>query len=357
MARLRFCFFSLCVFCLLSGCGGSLGSQVDVRDRMLYAAGLNDAVIQAYDLEIDPDTEPGEGEFEDWPMYRYDTSGRIRQLFVAPNLRWIVGINEYGVLEPFQSRVSGRLMRKPKVYAPEGEIQALAISPDSNHLYATSTSGNIYSYHMRVEGAAEPVGEPVSGPTSASKAIFHPSGEYLYIMDSEGSRIWQYAVDASGVLTPLPSASISVSGGPSDGLWNTDGSRFYVSCTSTNQVVQLGISGGSLQEQSRVAGPARLSAPVISPDGAYLIVASREGDGELWRYQIGASLTPLDPPFPTNHEDQGGAILNPFDLVFVLNVGDRNYSEYRVNPDGSILYRRTKGLDFSAGVAVFRINP
>lgn len=153
-------------------------------------------------------------------------------------------------------------------------------------------------------------------------------------------------------------ANLDVPGGPSEALWNSDGSRLYVSCQGSNQIAQFAVLGdGQLQEQSRVAGPSKPGAPVLSANGQHLFVPSRQGPGQIWRYQVGASLTSLGDPFPTNHSNQGSAVLNPFGYLSIVNVGDRSYTEYIVYEDGSILRRRRRDLDFNASHAVYRVNP
>lgn len=326
---------------------------------MLYTVGLNDPVIQAYDLEINPDAEPEEGqEYEDWPMYRYNSEGLISELTISKNRRWVFAVNELGRVECFESRKSGRLLRLATIELPEGNAITLAITPASDRTYIASDAGKIYRYTIDSEGNMELEAGSTSGPTTPTKALVRSTGEGLYVLDQDGSKVWQYSIQLDGSLAPLTPAQVTVSGGPADGLWNADGSRLFVSCVDSNQVVQFStLPGGQVQETSRVAGPSKPGVPVLNADETFLYVPSQLGTSEIWRYQVGATLTSQDPPFPTNHWNQGSAVLNPFGYLFVLNVGDRNYSEYAIQSDGSVLFRRTKGLDFNAAKAVWRVNP
>ncbi len=327
---------------------------------MLYATGLNNNVLQAYDLEVEPDADPDEedGGTTKWPMYRYTTEALIRELSLSPDRRWLFALNELGRVEIFQSKASGRLTRMPSIDLPDGRATSVGIHPDATQIYITSDEGLVYRYTIESDGESMQSGEPVAGPTSQVRAILGEGGTTLYLLDSEESKIWQYSIGSSGELSPLTPSTVTVVGGPGEAIWNSAQARLYVSCIQSNQLAVFSTSGsGQLQEVTRVSAPARPGQPGISADGQYLFVASREGTSEIFRYQIGGGTTPLTPSFPTGHVNQTSAVVNPFGHFFVVNAGDRNYSEYRIYPDGVLTLRRTKGLDFNAGLAVFRVNP
>lgn len=339
---------------ILSGCGGALSRSMDKRDKMFYAAHADQAVIHAYDLDQSPDDAESKGVTR-WPMYRIYPEAVVTELIVAPNQKWVYSVNNLGRVEGFESRPTGRLERLPSIDLPEGGAVTLAFAPNSERFYVATDAGKVFGYLIAKDGSAAQDGVSVDGPTAPSKILVHPNGESLVILASSDSKIWTFQIESDGTLAPI--ATLDVPGGPSEAIWNADGSRLYVSCQDSNQIAQFAVLGdGQLQEQSRVAGPSKPGAPVLSANGQYLFVPSRQGPGQIWRYQVGASLTILGDPFPTNHSDQGSAVLNPFGYLSIVNVGDHSYTEYIVYEDGSILRRRRQDLEVNASQGVYRVN-
>ena len=153
------------------------------------------------------------------------------------------------------------------------------VENNSRFAYGTSngsTTINIYSYNAST-GAVSLINTATNGAATATQStIMDPQGRYLYTSNQTSNDVSQFAINTStGALTSLGTA---VSATQPGGICNDSQSRWlYATNTGGASVAGFSIqSNGSLVSisGSPFATPATGTSCAVTPDGAFLVIAS-----------------------------------------------------------------------------------
>lgn len=197
----------------------------------------------------------------------------------------------------------------PNPAAVDAAPAALAISPDTKHLYvANNGNDTVTAFNIEIAGALTMI-SPTAGNTNplavngadpASIAI-PQSGKFLYVANSGSNDVTAFSIGATGLL-----------------------SRTAPSGANTNPI----LTGGTVPK-----------GMVISPNGSFLYVAN-SGSHNLTVFQIGSNgLLTLVPPAGSNPVSTGGttpnALMISLDGRFLYAAnGGGNVSAFTIGSDG-----------------------
>lgn len=163
-----------------------------------------------------------------------------------------------------RQRVSGYL------YLGTGiKPQAVTVSPSSQYLYAVNGNNTVTAYAIAPDtGTLSQVGTPQPTGNNPGRAIFHPSGKFLYVGGSPNISVYQVNA-GTGELTPAgganPAAAASV-------LKVTPDGRFLYALSGNNVLgYRVDPNTGGLTQTGSVAVPGALYA-AVNPAGTFLYV-------------------------------------------------------------------------------------
>jgi 6-phosphogluconolactonase len=238
---------------------------------------------------------------------------------------------------------------------------ALAIAPDTKHLYVASGSADtVTAFNIEAAGAltvippsggnTNPV--PVIGSDPSSMAISQ-SGKFLYVANSGSNDVTAFSIGVTGLVSPIASSGASTNplstGGtaPKGIAVSPDGSFLYVanSGSHTLTVFQIGANGrltlapsaGARTNPISVSGTTP-NALMISPNGRFLYVAN--GGGNVSLFTVGSdgllSLVPSSAgnlnPVPAGTSPVALTISPDGQFLYVANQGGR-VSAYTINTE------------------------
>jgi 6-phosphogluconolactonase (cycloisomerase 2 family) len=167
----------------------------------------------------------------------------------------------------------------------------LAIDPNGRILYVGTqqlvANAQAFAYGFSIDasdGALTPIpGTPLQLPTNTGAIFsFHPSGDYLYLSDSNGESISEYVVDQkSGALT-AGSSSVSPCINPGPLSFTPDARFAFVGCgqglnrdPANKNLVSLGVQpSGGLSFVATSTGYLSPTSLTVDPSGSYLYVIS-----------------------------------------------------------------------------------
>jgi DNA-binding beta-propeller fold protein YncE len=173
-----------------------------------------------------------------------------------------------GGIAVFDVGAGGSLTRRADlVDVPSGRLEDVALTPDGQHMYATSGDGRVFQFAVAADGTPVPESpaELVTGGRPVGIAIA-PDGSSVHVTAARGwchapARVLSFTVRADGTLAPAGEAEVPVL------PWK-----------------RLGYLG-------------------VSPDGQSLFVAG--GDGHLFGVGTGAAPAPKVPPAVNLHAALG----------------------------------------------------
>ena len=252
--------------------------------------------------------------------------------------------------------VSGLAAGTSTITATEGSLTPgtsdLTVVTGSTHFaYVANSSdftNSVSEYSVTAASTTAPlasIGE-VSQTTPPGQVVLHPSGQFLYAIDTSGF-IWVYDVNSStGALTFTNQALVQLAGigtdNPSYGTIDPYGRFLYVvnTITSTIYGFQISPKDGSLSNGTQVTTNVNSpQAAITDKTGSYLYVTNT-GNNTVSGYaitQTSGALTPLSTPtFATG--------LAPLYAAF--------------DPTGTYLFVANNGSSTVTGsISVFTLNP
>ncbi len=267
----------------------------------------------------------------------------------------------------------------PNPAAVDAAPSALAISPDTKHLYvANNGNDTVTAFNIEAAGALTLIPQTagntnptaVNGADPSSIAI-PQSGKFLYVTNSGSNDVTAFSIGATGLLSRLaPTGAntnpISTGGTVPKGMAiSPNGSFLYVANSGSDNltVFQIGANGlltlvtpaGSNPNPVSTGGTTP-NALTISLDGRFLYVAN--GGGNVSAFTIGGDGLLTLVPGSAGNLNPVSAGTNPVALtispdgrfLYVANQGGR-VSAYTVNTEIGILTPLTAlvGNPFLAG--------
>ncbi|MCK9345220.1 MAG: beta-propeller fold lactonase family protein [Candidatus Pacebacteria bacterium] len=188
--------------------------------------------------------------------------------------------------------------------------QAVAVSPDGNHVYVSNTTSSYIDEFARntTTGALTSIGTVVSGNNGFS-IVVSPDGNHVY--SSHYGTIYQYARNPStGILTALVPGTVAV-GAASKGIAiSPDGNSVYSANSTANTVSQLSRNPATGQLTALNPGTVLTGTTptwvAVSPDGNSVYAANNfNGTNVLSMYTRSNSSTGV---FTSRVIDTGAAV-------------------------------------------------
>jgi uncharacterized protein (TIGR03437 family) len=181
-------------------------------------------------------------------------------------------------------------------------------------------------------------GLPAKTGTSPIQALVHPSGKFLYVLNSASQDISLFAVNSpSGTLAGVACPRCDA---PSPSGMAIDPSGQILVVTSDSGIVTpytINPATGTLVKGPPVSAGSTSKPvnPVIDPSGRYLYIAN-SNSGQVSGFQIaGGTLTPLTgSPFPAGAGPS--AVAASRTAVFVVNLLSGDLWVYQIGPTGAL---------------------
>ncbi len=181
-----------------------------------------------------------------------------------------------------------------------GSALPLALHPSGQYAYASNAINGIYQYAIGAGGALTPL-NPASVPAGRLPACIamHPSGNFVYVVNTDDNTISQFAVNAGGTLSSLSPATVPAGNSPMCLVVHPSGNFLYLTSFNDSRIYQYAIAtSGTLTPLSPASAATGLFPVNVSldPTGSYAYVPSPR-DGTISQYSIGANgtLAPLNP--------------------------------------------------------------
>lgn len=199
---------------------------------------------------------------------------------------------------------TGALLSATQYSSLSGTPRKISVTPRGNAAYVTGAiSGTQVIYQFSVDAAGELA--PLSPPTvtvasAVSSVVVAPNGRYAYGISGSTNQVFQFAVAASGALTPLATPTVATGSGPTFMAISANGDFLYVvnrnSGASPGSVSQYAV-GASGQLSPLVAPTVNLPAgsqdPISvapTPDGKFVYVSSFQ-TGRINAFAVAANGT------------------------------------------------------------------
>jgi uncharacterized protein (TIGR03437 family) len=203
------------------------------------------------------------------------------------------------------------------------------------------TTSNVSGYLMDSStGGLTPIpGMPVKTGTSPVQALIHPSGKFLYVLDSGSGDLALYAISS-------PSGALSVIGcphcdalSPSGMAIDPAGQLLFVTNLEPGTVTTYTVNPltGELNRGVPVTTGqnSRPVQPVVDPSGRYLYVADSNTSQVSGFLINGGALTPMaGSPFAAGSGPS--SVAASLTKVFVANQTTGDISVYQVGPEGGL---------------------
>lgn len=241
-----------------------------------------------------------------------------------------------------------------------GSAGFLALHPDGRKLYATATfpgGAGAAAYHLRADGALEPINTSSSGDGGAAHIAVHPSGRFLVTAQYGGGSVALFPLDPDGRLGP---AKVTEHG-PGSGVdprrqaaahphycgFSPDGRFALVPDLGMDGIVIYRINQAALTlERHGFAASVPGGGPRhmrFSPDGRFIYLLNELAlsvTSFAWDPDAGTARQLATVP-ALSEEAKAGEDFN-------------SAAEILVHPSGRFLYSSNRGHDT---VTVYRANP
>jgi DNA-binding beta-propeller fold protein YncE len=229
--------------------------------------------------------------------------------------------------------------------------RGVTMDPAGRYAYVLSVeTGEVFQYLISPGGLLEPAPTPSFRIGSPEGLAIHPSGAYAYAAGPGGADVVaQFTVGASGGWSAMSPATIGAGPSPVAVAFDPGGRFAYVAnassafLASTVSQYAVGATGGLTP-----LAPAEVAAGVwpvsvtVGPTGRFAYVVNK-GDsvaaGTISQYAVGAggTLSPLTPPTVTAGVSPRGLAVDPSGrFAYAVNAGSGSVSQFRVGPDGAL---------------------
>jgi 6-phosphogluconolactonase len=232
-----------------------------------------------------------------------------------------------------------------------------AVDPIGKYLYLAAFSGDFSAasaFGFDIDpstGVLTPIaGTPFALTNITGTFSFHPSGNFLYMANTNGGSIDTYSVDRStGKLTAA--GTISTCGAPTTVRFSPNGNYAYVACsTSTAASVESYAVGsnGSLTHLGSAPSDGAAFDLTVDPSGQFLYLC--EISNYIHIFQAGSDgiaksvgRIGVQPNPGRTMVALGGASVVHYTpkAAYITSTGDNTFSSYRVNTDGTLTLQQS----------------
>jgi 6-phosphogluconolactonase (cycloisomerase 2 family) len=183
-------------------------------------------------------------------------------------------------------------------------MQAIAVNPSGNALYATDiTNNDVAQFTIGSNGVLSAMSTAtVPAGSLPVGAVVDPSGKYLYVANSGNSSVSQYTINSTtGSLSPMSTPTVpgTAESYPGALTVDTSGRYVYMSNLIGNSISQYLIGpGGALAPMSSPTVEAGVAPGdvVTDPTGQFAYSANSGGTISLFSIGTAGALTALTPP-------------------------------------------------------------
>ncbi len=143
--------------------------------------------------------------------------------------------------------------------------------PTSVHVADPSTNG-VYSYAINgTTGQLTSAGSVVSGGSAPSRAVIHPSGKFLYVLNSGAASIVTYSISVSGALTLVDTTAVP---GAENMIVHPSGRFLYAGGSGSNNLsaYSVNVVSGVLTSIGTIGAALPPVHMIFSPSGSYLFI-------------------------------------------------------------------------------------
>lgn len=256
-----------------------------------------------------------------------------------------------------------------------GEARSLAIRLDNTLFIPNATVNNVRIGQVLNDGPTSvPLGTPEPTGTTPSVVVLTPDFQFLYVANSGSRDISQFAMGASGVITPLLPRDVP-SQTPSSALAGIavepNGNHLYAleSSVDTIDIFQIGTGGALTAANVQVsAGPSpaqlvffpKVATPVLNDDFAYVTNAGSNTVRAYQRPGNGGDLIALTPAFdfPTGGNGPEDALIHPsLPVLYVLNVSSSSLAAMAIDTTTGVPVLQGAPLPLTPSPRGFVVTP
>jgi len=227
---------------------------------------------------------------------------------------------------------------------------AVACTNLPQYAYVVNNGNNTVSqYAIDASGTLSPLSvATVATGNSPQSVTVDPSNKYVYVTNLADNTISQYLIQSDGTLAPNTPATVATGRGPWALAVSPSGAWAYVvnSADSSISLFSVNASGALVAvTDGTVATGTEPWNVTLSPNGKYVYVANHgdlpPGGMTISQYAVDAgtgALTPLNPAtLTTAFPYPGGIAVDPTSAyAYLSNINGNTVSEYGINADGTL---------------------
>jgi 6-phosphogluconolactonase (cycloisomerase 2 family) len=236
--------------------------------------------------------------------------------------------------------------------AAMANVTAVAVACTNRPQYAyvvNNGSNTVSQYAIDTSGMLSPLSvATVATGNSPQSITVDPSRKYAYVTNLTDNTISQYVIQGDGTLAPNAPATVATGHGPWAVTVSPSGAWAYIANSADNTISQFSIDAAGALVAATIGPVATGIEPwniTLSPDGKYVYVANHgnlpPGGMTISQYAVDAAtggLTPLNPatllaafPYP------GGITVDPTSsYAYLSNINGNTLSEYGIGTDGTL---------------------
>jgi 6-phosphogluconolactonase (cycloisomerase 2 family) len=227
---------------------------------------------------------------------------------------------------------------------------AVACANLAQTAYVVNNGNNTVSqYAIDASGILSPLNvATVATGNSPQSITVDPSHKYVYVTNLTDDTVSQYVIQSDGALAPNTPATVATGHGPWALAVNPSGAWAYVVNSADGTISQFSVNSSGALVATTVAPVATGTEPwniALSPNGKFAYVSNHgnaaPGGMTLSQYAVDAgtgAITPLNPatlasafPYP------GGITVDPTSsYAYVSNINGNTLSEYGIAASGTL---------------------
>jgi 6-phosphogluconolactonase (cycloisomerase 2 family) len=236
--------------------------------------------------------------------------------------------------------------------SPMTNVTTVAVACTNRPQYAyvvNNGSNTVSQYAIDASGMLSPLTlATVATGNSPQSITVDPSRKYAYVTNLADNTVSQYVIQGDGTLAPNTPATITTGHSPWAVTVSPSGAWAYVANSADNTISQFSINTAGALVATAIAPVATGIEPwnvTLSPDGKYVYVANHgnlpPGGMTISQYAVDAAtgaLTPLNPAtLPTPFPYPGGITVDPTSTyAYLSNINGKTLSEYGIGMDGTL---------------------
>ncbi len=227
---------------------------------------------------------------------------------------------------------------------------AVACTNLPQYAYVVNNGNNTVSqYAIDASGTLSPLSvATVATGNSPQSVTVDPSHKYVYVTNLSDNTISQYVIQSDGTLAPNTPTTVATGHGPWALAVSPSGAWVYVINSVDNTISQFSVNASGVLVATAVAPVATGTEPwnvTLSPNGKYVYVANHgnlpPGGMTISQYAVNTAtgvLTPLNPAtLPTAFPYPGGITVDPTSsYAYLSNINGNSLSEYGIGADGTL---------------------